>query len=103
MFTLSSAAHPWSRHRAALALVTLGLVCGAVGLATLSEGYIDFGDGNYLYIAWRLSEGAVLYQDILSPQPPLHLHVGAALVGLGEYPAEPIPGPNVVLVGSNSS
>jgi hypothetical protein len=42
-------------------------------------GYIDFGDGNYMYLSWRMSEGAVLYKDLLAPQPPMHLLVGAAL------------------------
>jgi Dolichyl-phosphate-mannose-protein mannosyltransferase len=65
-------------------LVLMGLVALGVGIATLSLAYIDFGDGNYLYIAWRMSEGATLYSDILSPQPPLHLHLGAALVWVGE-------------------
>ena len=46
----------------------MGLVWLAVGIATLNEGYIDFGDGNYMYISWRMSEGAMLYRDILSPQ-----------------------------------
>lgn len=75
----------WSRRRATVALLLLGVVVLTVGIATLNEGYIDFGDGNYLYISWRLSEGALLYRDILSPQPPLHLHLGAALIWLGDH------------------
>ncbi len=54
------------------------------GILTINRGYIDFGDGNYLYISWRLSAGAQLYQDILSPQPPMHLLTGKVLIGLGE-------------------
>lgn len=46
------------------------------------EGYIDFGDGNYMYIASRIAEGAVVYRDILAPQPPNHLFLGAGLVKL---------------------
>ena len=45
--------------------------------------YIDFGDGNYLYLSWRLSEGDPLYADLPSPQPPLHLFIGALLVKIG--------------------
>ncbi|MBN1477556.1 hypothetical protein JXA47_12445, partial [Candidatus Sumerlaeota bacterium] len=75
---------PCPRCRATAVLVLMGLVALGVGIATLSPAYIDFGDGNYLYIAWRMSQGAQLYSDILSPQPPLHLHIGAALVWLGE-------------------
>lgn len=55
-----------------------------LNIITINRGYIDFGDGNYLYISWRLSQGARLYRDIVSPQPPLHLLVGRVLVGLGE-------------------
>ncbi len=55
-----------------------------LGVLTINQGYIDFGDGNYLYISWRLSQGARLYQDIASPQPPLHLLAGRMLVGWGE-------------------
>lgn len=55
-----------------------------VGILGINRGYIDFGDGNYLYISWRMADGARLYQDIVSPQPPLHLKVGALLIRLGE-------------------
>ncbi|MCX7765503.1 MAG: glycosyltransferase family 39 protein [Candidatus Sumerlaeia bacterium] len=41
-----------------------------------NEGYIDFGDGNYLYISSRLVDGLVLYRDIMAPQPPIHLYLG---------------------------
>ncbi len=51
-------------------------------LSTWSLGYIDFGDGNYLYIGSRIAEGAVVYRDILAPQPPCHLFLGAALAKL---------------------
>jgi len=44
-----------------------------------SHAYIDFGDGNYQYISRRLNEGIRLYTDILSPQPPFHLWIGAVL------------------------
>ena len=49
-----------------------------------NQGYLDFGDGNYMYISWRLSQGAVLYKDILAPQPPLHLYIGAVIAWIGE-------------------
>ncbi|MCA9426139.1 MAG: hypothetical protein KC994_13745, partial [Candidatus Omnitrophica bacterium] len=47
-----------------------------------NHAYLDFGDGNYQYISWRMTEGVSLYTDILSPQPPFHLWTGAALVKL---------------------
>ncbi|HPA44676.1 MAG TPA: glycosyltransferase family 39 protein [bacterium] len=45
--------------------------------------YVDFGDGNYLYLSWQLSQGEKLYVDLPSPQPPLHLFLGSILVKLG--------------------
>jgi hypothetical protein len=54
----------------------------AVVAPHLSVAYLDFGDGNYLYIARRMTEGVVLYRDILAPQPPCHLLVGSLLVRL---------------------
>lgn len=53
-------------------------------VACWNQGYLDFGDGNYMYISWRLSQGAVLYRDILAPQPPLHLYLGAAIAWIGD-------------------
>lgn len=54
-------------------------------VAQWSEAYIDFGDGNYLYIATRITEGAVVYRDILAPQPPAHLFLGAFLIKLSQW------------------
>lgn len=45
----------------------------------ISRAYIDFGDGNYQYISWRINQGVNLYTDILSPQPPFHLWLGACI------------------------
>lgn len=74
----------WSRFRATVALLTLGTAGLAVGVLSLNDSYIDFGDGNYLYVAWRLTEGAALYSEILSPQPPIHSLLAAGLVWLGD-------------------
>lgn len=68
-------------------LLTLFLVCLAYAVPVVTcwnLGYLDFGDGNYMYISWRLSQGAVLYRDILAPQPPGHLYLGAAIAWVGE-------------------
>jgi hypothetical protein len=70
-------------------LRSLGLLCVfaflyvAVVASNFSEAYLDFGDGNYLYISRRLADGIVLYRDILAPQPPCHLLVGSALIRIG--------------------
>ena len=59
-------------------------VHAALVMSTWGKTYWDFGDGNYLYIARRLTQGVTLYRDILAPQPPLHLLVGAGLAKIGE-------------------
>ncbi len=56
----------------------------------ISMAYLDFGDGNYLYISRRLLQGVVIYKDILSPQPPLHLLLGAALLKIGDFCGNPL-------------
>jgi hypothetical protein len=71
-------------------LLSLALVYAVVVVANLSEAYIDFGDGNYLYISSRLADGLVLYRDIMAPQPPLHLYLGTLLVHLGRVIGEPL-------------
>lgn len=47
-----------------------------------SQGYIDFGDGNYMYIAWRMAMGNQVYREILAPQPPCHLYTGMLIYRL---------------------
>jgi hypothetical protein len=55
-----------------------------LGISSINEKYVDFGDGNYLYLSWRLVEGDVLYKDLPSPQPPMLLFLGALLMSLTE-------------------
>jgi hypothetical protein len=62
---------------------------GVVAVLTLlryvaaAPGYIDNGDGYYLYAAHRLAQGAVLYRDVMGTQPPLVYLLGAAIFKLG--------------------
>ncbi len=51
----------------------------------ISRAYIDLGDGNYLYTSSRMADGLMIYRDFLSPQPPMHLLTGSALVRLGRF------------------
>jgi hypothetical protein len=53
------------------------------GVLTINRVYIDFGDGNYLYISWRCPRGRNSTR-ISSPPTPCHLLTGKALIGLGE-------------------
>ncbi|MEW6237074.1 MAG: hypothetical protein AB1656_16945 [Candidatus Omnitrophota bacterium] len=55
-----------------------------LSIGSINARYVDYGDGNYLYLSWRMAEGERLYRDIPSPQPPLHLFLGALLVKLGD-------------------
>ncbi len=72
------------RYRGVHLLIALLAACLYAGfiIPQWGEAYIDFGDGNYMYIASRIAEGAVAYRDILAPQPPMHLFTGAGLVRL---------------------
>lgn len=67
-----------------LAVAAAGYAAFAIN-AGWTPGYIDFGDGNYLYIASRIADGAVVYRDILAPQPPMHLFTGAFLVKISQW------------------
>jgi hypothetical protein len=70
---------------ARFALAVAAAAHAAFVIAQWSRAYIDFGDGNYLYIATRIAEGAIVYRDILAPQPPAHLFLGALLVKLAGW------------------
>lgn len=68
--------------------VGLGALALIYGLTTgplISRAYIDLGDGNYLYTSSRMADGLMIYRDFLSPQPPLHLLTGSALIRLGRF------------------
>lgn len=64
-------------------LILAAVYC-AIVLPFWNRGYLDFGDGNYMYISWRLAHGAVLYRDILAPQPPMHFLAGVSIVKMAE-------------------
>jgi hypothetical protein len=70
----------------------MALLYALVVVPTWGWTYWDFGDGNYLYIAGRVREGAVLYRDILAPQPPLHIVMGVLFQGIGSLFGEPLYG-----------
>lgn len=69
-----------------LAALAVAFIAHAAFIASQWSGaYIDFGDGNYLYIASRIAEGGVVYRDILAPQPPCHLFLGAFLIKASQW------------------
>jgi hypothetical protein len=79
------------RNNLALIILSgIATVYGILMLRFISAAYLDFGDGNYLYISWRMTQGVVIYRDILSPQPPLHLLLGVILLKLGTLIENPL-------------
>ncbi|MGC9327057.1 MAG: ArnT family glycosyltransferase [Candidatus Hinthialibacter sp.] len=70
------------KTKAVLLFMTALIIYVFLALMSVNGKYVDFGDGNYLYLSWRLSEGDVLYKDLPSPQPPLLLFWGSFLLGL---------------------
>lgn len=64
---------------AAPATVTIGVfaVMAAATWNTWADPLVDFG--RELYLAWRLSEGAVLYRDVAHLNGPLSAYANAAL------------------------
>jgi ABC-type multidrug transport system fused ATPase/permease subunit len=65
--------------RAWLILTIMGVMYAVAAISTWGIAYLDFGDGQYMYVARRVSQGVTLYEDVLSPQPPLHTMIGATL------------------------
>lgn len=51
---------------------------------SINAKYVDYGDGNYLYLSWRITQGDILYKELPSPQPPLLLFLGAFLLSLAD-------------------
>jgi hypothetical protein len=73
-----------------IVLLVLSLIYSSLVISNFSGDYIDFGDGNYLYISSRLADGLVLYRDIMAPQPPCHLYLGSLLIRLGRILGNPL-------------
>ena len=82
--TVLTTSQPHSRFLPLGILFLIIIAYATVVVAHWNEGYIDFGDGNYMYISWRLTQGAVLYRDILAPQPPMHFVVGWILAKIAQ-------------------
>jgi 4-amino-4-deoxy-L-arabinose transferase-like glycosyltransferase len=72
----------WSeRHSHALAAAILLLAL--IGyLYNLDSWRMYDDEGGYLYAAWRISEGEMPYRDFLTPQAPVFLYIGGAVVRL---------------------
>ena len=73
-----------------IVLAVLAVLFAILVVSHWNEAYIDFGDGNYLYISSRIADGLVLYRDIMAPQPPCHLYIGALLIRIGRVLGSPL-------------
>ncbi len=82
--------------RGSIAMALIAAAYAALIASLWGATYWDFGDGNYLYIARRVNEGAVLYRDILAPQPPLHTLTGCVALRVGELFGDPRLGARVM-------
>lgn len=65
-------------------LIVLAILYSILIISRWGENYIDFGDGNYIYISKRMADGKMLYRDILAPQPPMHLYLGMCAAKIGK-------------------
>jgi hypothetical protein len=84
---------PWGMITAiGLSVAAAILYCVLAGGA-ISVAHVDLGDGNYLYTSGRMADGLTIYKDFLSPQPPMHLLVGSALVKYGRSIEEGMDNP----------
>ncbi len=79
-----------SFRAAFLWLVSFAILYAGIMIPSWNLGHLDFGDGNYMYISWRVANGALLYQDILAPQPPIHFLIGCGLIKLGGLFSHPL-------------
>ncbi|MBX7245977.1 MAG: hypothetical protein K1X53_10800 [Candidatus Sumerlaeaceae bacterium] len=86
----SPGATPLSRRAAGTILAAVGFIYAVLVVSHWNKGYLDFGDGNYMYISWRLSQGAILYRDVVAPQPPVHLILGSFIARLGSLFEHPL-------------
>ncbi len=65
-------------HCALLGLALAALLATAGAYVRGATGYMDNGEGLYLYPAYRLARGGVLYRDVMGTQPPVVYVIGAA-------------------------
>jgi hypothetical protein len=74
-------------------------ICGVIYVVLTmmqwGEGYVDFGDGNYMYISSRMAEGVELYSEILAPQPPCHPYLGMCIAKIATTTGK--SGPDVII------
>ena len=68
------------KQRADLLAIALGLLLLAGYLYNLTGWMIFDDEGEYLYQVWRMTLGEIPYQDFLTPQLPVFLYAGTAVM-----------------------
>jgi len=64
-------------------LAAVILLLALIGYLYNLDGWRMYDDeGGYLYAAWRISEGEMPYRDFLTPQAPVFLYLGGAVIRL---------------------
>lgn len=71
-----------SNRRATLLVAALVLLLFVAYLYNLTGWQIFDDEGEYLYQVWRMTEGDLPYRDFLTPQLPVYLYAGTAVMSL---------------------
>jgi hypothetical protein len=74
-----------------------------VYLINLGGWHMYDDEGGYLYAAWRISQGEMPYRDFLTPQMPLFLYTGAAVMRVVGPSASLRAGPSAALMTGSSA
>lgn len=69
-----------TKRRADLLVAVVGLLLLAAYLYNLTGWLIFDDEGEYLYQVWRMTLGEIPYQDFLTPQLPVFLYAGTAVM-----------------------
>ena len=72
----------WLERRSHSLAVVILLLALLGYLYHLDSWRMHDDEGGYLYAAWRVSEGEMPYRDFLTPQAPVFLYIGGAVMRL---------------------
>ncbi|MFP4379433.1 MAG: ArnT family glycosyltransferase [Candidatus Sumerlaeia bacterium] len=76
---------PWGLYVCVLLMLLVAILYAVLRISEISTAHVDLGDGNYLYTAGRIADGLTIYEDFLSPQPPMHPITGSVVIRLGRW------------------
>ena len=70
-----------AKQRSNLIAIAILILALAFYLRNIDQWFMHDDEGSYAYASWRISQGDLPYRDFLTPQLPLFLYVGGAIVG----------------------